>query len=395
MQTGNSFLKPKLLPVCFLLHFLSTSLIAQQSPDSVKIIPPVKSVWEIPHHTLWQIWMWPHRSAAFIITKERAVNYDTTYIKSYYKRLIITLPVSTRFLRFNLVDLKTGSRLNFAPNLEYDLGISISSRWASFIINSGVKVYSGEAGIMGKTKLQDYQLNLYGRKLTTDMFIQHYYGFYISNSRSHQSYTDDQPYSVRSDVQAFNMGVSTYYILNNRKFSYGNSFAFTEQQRKSAGSPLIGIYYSYFDASGKPSLVLDPFKGSFDSTSFIRRGQSHNFGINLGYIYTVVFLKKCYATASLVQGLGAKHVTYHMEDETINRQFLGGAGKLNVRLAMGYDQGRYFIGTMGMSDIFIFRGKANTSFEYTFGKFMVYLGYRFSILKAEKKILKRLSLIDY
>ncbi len=389
-------MKTEILLIAFVLLLITSSInsSAQDSPSATKHTS-VKTIWDIPHETLWQKWMWIHRSAAFEITKERPVNYDTAYIKSYYKRLIITLPVSMRFLKFSLIDLKSGNKLIFAPNIQYDLGISLSSRWASFIVNTGVKVFDRDTDIKGKTKYQDYQLNLYGRKFTTDMFVQYYSGFYIKNSQSFNSYVSDNPYAVRADVNALHMGVSTYYIVNRKKFSYGNSFAFVEQQKKSAGSLLLGVYYSYFDATGNPSLISPPFKSNFDTLSFIRSAHAHDFGLNLGYIYTLVFLKKCYATASLVQGIGGEQLVYKRDDNSNYNKLTGGAGKLNVRFAMGYNNGRSFIGAMGMVDYFLFSGKSNSALEYSFGKFMVYIGYRFSVLKVERKILHRLTLIDY
>ena len=366
-----------------------------QDSSSVTKRTPVKTIWDIPHKTAWEKWMWIHRSVAFQITKERPINYDTTYIKSYYKRLVVTFPVSSRFLQFSLIDLKSGSKLNFAPNLEYDLGIGVSSRWASFILNTGVQIFSGNTDIKGETSYQDYQLNIYSRKITTDMFVQYYSGFYIRNSKSYSNYVSDAPYAIRADVNAINMGVSSYYIVNHKKFSYGNSFSFVDQQKKSSGSLLLGVYYSYFDAKGSPSLVTPPFSNSFDSLSFIRQGHTQNFGFNLGYIYTYVFFKKCYATASLVQGIGGKQVVYTRDDNSSHNQWIGGAGKLHGRLGLGYNQGRYFIGTMGMFDYFLFKGKSNSTFDYSFGKFMLYVGYRFSVLKMEQKLLHRLKLIDY
>jgi hypothetical protein len=156
-----------------------------------------------------------------------------------------------------------------------------------------------------------------------------------------------------------------------------------------------GLYYSYFDADGSPSLVTAPFRSSFDTLSFIRNGQTHNFGLNLGYIYTLVFLKKCYATASLVQGIGGKQVVYKRDDNSTYHQLASGFEKLNVRLALGYDSGRYFIGTMGIFDYIYSSGKLNPTFDYSFGKFMVYIGYRFSVLKTERKLLHHFKLVDY
>jgi hypothetical protein len=389
-------MKAKFILIHFFLLMIASSLNinAQNSTSATKHAPP-KTIMDIPHKTIWEKWMWIHRTVTFEITKVRPANYDTSYYKSYSKRLVVTLPVSTRLLKFSLIDSKTGNKLIFAPNLEYDLGISVSSRWASFIINSRVKVYHDDNDNKGVTKYRDYQLNLYGRKITTDMFVQYYSGYYIKNSKSFDNYVSDKPYAIRADVHAVNIGVSNYYIVNHKRFSYKNSFAFVEQQKKSAGSLLLGIYYSYFYASGNPSLVTPPFRSSFDSLSYIRSVQKQNFGLNIGYIYTLVFLKRFYATASLVQGFGGKQIAYNRDNNSTYNQLVGGAGKLNVRLALGYDNGRYFIGGMGMFDYYFFKGKMSTTFDYSFGKFMVYLGYRFSVLKAEQKILHRLNLIDY
>jgi hypothetical protein len=379
----------------FLLSFIG--FMSSQAQDSIDLNKQnkIKTIREIPHATFREKLLWPHRRFAERVTRERPVTHNTAYISSNYKRLVITLPLSTRFLQFNLVDRESGNKLVFAPNLEYHLGISVSSRWASFIFNSGIKLFSGSMLQKGKTQQQDYQLNLYGRKITTDMFVQYYQGFYIRNSGSFDSYAGIQPYALRDDVYALHMGVSSYYILNHRKFSYGGSFAFVEQQIKSAGSLLLGAYYSYFSANGSPSLISEPFRNDFDRLSFIKNAQIHDFGINIGYIYTYVFRKKFSATASIVQGVGGKHLFYRREDNSDYNKLTGGAGKLHLRLGVRYDNGRCFIGAMGIYDHILFSGQSASSLSYSFGKSTVYLGYRFSILKAERKLLRRLQLIDY
>src|ERR1700756_1233204 len=292
----------------FFTHGIAQDSLLKSNDDTFKKIK------DIPHKTLWEIWMWPHRVAVFEITKNRPINFDTSYVEFYNKQLVVTLPVSTRFLKFSLTDAKTGSKLVFAPSLQYNLGIGLSSRWATFIVNTGVKVFGSNITDRGKTTYKDYQLNLYGRKVTTDMFVQYYNGFYIKNSKSYGNYMSNKPYDIRSDVDALNIEVSSYYIVNNKKFSYRNTFGFTEQQKKSAGSILLGVYYSYFRAGGDPSLVTPPFKSSFDPSSYINNGHTQNLGLNFGYIYTLVFLKKFYATASLVQGVGGEQVGYKRDD---------------------------------------------------------------------------------
>jgi hypothetical protein len=379
-----------LIPFLLLMIFASIHCNAQ-NPPAKTINNSSKTIWDIPHKTFREKWMWIHRSTVKVITKEHVVSYDTAYIKSYYKRLVIALPVSTRFLKFSLVDLNSGNKLIFAPNLKYNLGISISSKWMSFIINTGIAVLNYDTDTKGNTKYQDYQINLYGRKITTSSFVQYYSGYYIKNSQAYSSYVSEKPYAIRSDINALNIGVSSMYAFNHKKLSIGSSFGFVEQQKKSAGSLLLGLYYFYFNANGSPSLVTDPFRSSFDSLSYLRSVNINNFGLNLGYIYTLVFLKKCYVTGSVVQGLGGKIVNYKGDDYSTNHSSFGGAGNLNLRLALGYDNGRYIIGAMGMMDYFLFSEKSDPTVNYGFGKFTVYIGYRFSILKGERKLLHNLN----
>ena len=366
-----------------------------QDTHSVEKKSEIKTWFDIPHKTPGQLFMWPHRIVTYEITRNHPIKYDTNYIQSYSKRLVVTLPVSTHFLQFSLHDLKTGNRLAFNPNMQYNLGVSVSSRWASFTVNA-LKLSNSDISTKGKTNYKDYQFNFYGRKITTDLFVQYYSGFYIGNSKSYTAYTNSNPakYDIRKDVNALNVEVSTYYIVNHKKFSYRNSFGFTERQKKSAGSVLLGVYYSYFNANANPGLVTLPFRNSFNQASYISNGATQNFGLNIGYIYTLVY-KKFYATASLVQGIGGEYVAYKRDDNSNYFKLVAGGGKLNIRTGLGYDNGRYFIGTMGIFEYFLFNGNLSSTFNYTSGKFLAYVGYRFSILKDEKKMLRKMKLIDY
>jgi len=388
----NKFYLVKLLAVFLIFNF---SFLISFAQDTIKI-EIIKSAKDIPHKTLWQKWMWIHRTIAFNIIKERPVFFDTTYIKTYKKSFVVAFPLSTRYLAFSLIDGKTKNQLDYSPNDEYDLGLSINSHWASFLVNTGVKVFYKDNDIKGKTKYQDYQFNLYGKKFTTDAFFQYYQGFYIKNSRDYPDYISDKPYAIRKDANAFTLGLSMYYIFKYKKFSYRNSFAFTETQKKSAGSFIAGGYFSLFAAWSDTTLVPFPFKASFDSSGYIRVGSSYSIGRNAGYIQTLVFLKKCYMTFSVIPGLGYEQTTYTREDNSTYKSETALSSKVNVRLATGYNTGNFYTGAMVMTDYFLFSSKTlDTKFNYAIGKLRVFVGYRFSYEKAERKLLRKLNLIDY
>jgi len=351
----------------------------------------------IPYRTLKEKWMWIHRTIARAITKERPVFFDTSYIKTYKKQLVMTLPISTRWLNFGLHDNLSKQTLRFQPNSQYDLGLSINSRWASFLINTGVRFLNKDEKTMGRTDYKDYQFNFYGKRHTTDLNLQSYKGFYISNSGKLDpaAVSKEQPYLIKRDVRAFVLGVSTMRVFNYKKFSYRNSFAFTEQQLKNAGSFLLGAYYSLLTTTSDSCLIPSLLKPSFDTTAYVKSGIAQSGGANIGYIYTLVIKKKSYITLSLVNGLGFNKVNYARENGVIRSEPYKFSGKLSIRLATGYDNGNIFTGMMGIFDNFNYTPETNVSYDFGYGKLRVFVGYRFNIQKQEHALLKKLKLIEW
>ncbi|HEX8517431.1 MAG TPA: DUF4421 family protein [Bacteroidia bacterium] len=349
-------------------------------------------VFQIPHKTPWEKWMWIHRSITYLIIKERKATYDTTYIKSYSKRLTLIIPVSARFMHFDILAPRSGKFLQYAPNYRYDVGFGVSSRWATFITNTGIVFFNGNNNERGVTKHNDFQLNLYGKHYTSDIIYQNYRGFYVANTKDFQ-YEGSGPFEVRSDVKATLFVNSTYYIFNSKKFSYRNSFAFTESQLKSAGSFLLGPYYSLFGVKADSNIISRQFSQYFDTLDIIE-GSVQTVGLSAGYIHTFV-KEKAYLTLSMVPGLGLDQVSYERSDKSTFRSSYNPGAKVNFRVGLGYDTGTFFIGAMGVYDYFYnFNGRSNT-FNFSTGKAMAYIGYRFKYQKAEKKILRKLGLIDY
>ncbi len=383
-------------PFLVLLLFLIVSTGSSYAQDTIKF-ETIKSIKDIPHATLKQKWMWIHRSIAFSFMKERLSAYDTSYYSTYKGKLVITVPISTRFISFELRDGSSTNFLKFQPNSQYDVGISINSKFASFLLNTGVVLFKNDEGTKGKTNYKDYQFNLYGKKSTIDFSLQTYDGFYIQNSNTYENYriSKTQKYEVRPDISLYALSLNHYYLFNNKKVSYRSSFAFTERQKKSAGSFLCGGYLSVFGIKADSSLVSASFTQYFNPTSNIKTGAVLNFGVNVGYIYNLVIRKKIHATLSLVQGLGTDRTMTIKEDDSKHVGNFRLSSKQNLRLALGYDNEKFFFGTMGIYDFYYFDDKNGSTFNYSYGKFRVFVGYRFSIDKQQRRFLQKLNLIDY
>lgn len=394
-SAGKNIFRKKCLYLALLLCILFIPEISC-AQDTVKF-ETIRSVKDIPHATLKQKWMWPHRSIAFLFMKERLPYYDTSYYSSYKGKLVVTIPISTRFINFELKDGLSSNFLRFEPNSQYDVGISINSKFASFLLNSGVTLFNKDEATKGKTSYQDYQFNLYGKRSTIDIALQTYQGFYIQNSGKYENFrnTQTQPYEMRRDVFVYALSLNHYYIFNYKKFSYRSSFAFTENQKKSVGSFLCGGYLSLFAIKADSSLVSTSFAQYFNNSSGIKNGSVFNFGINLGYIYTLVIKKRIHATLSLVQGIGTDKTNVTMKDDSKREGTYRFASKQNLRIALGYDSGKFFAGTMGLFDFYYFDDTDRSIFNYAYGKFRIFAGYRFSVENRQKRFLQKLNLIDY
>ncbi|WP_317897870.1 DUF4421 family protein [Aurantibacillus circumpalustris] len=340
--------------------------------------------------------MWIHRSAAFIFMKEQEPFNDTSYYSRYKERLVVTLPLSTRYVNFEFKDKSSSSVLKYSPNNLYDLGISVNTKLMSFFLNTGATLLDNDQGIKGKTNYKDFQFNVYGKKSTIDFSLQTYNGFYINNSTSFNSYDASQkPYEIRPDISVVSLGFNYYYVSNYRKFSYRGSFAFTECQKKSAGSLLTGGYFSIFSMTADSNLVSKSFTPYFDPLTNIKTGSVLNYGLNVGYIYTFVIRRKFHATISLVQGLGVDLTSGTKEDDSKVESKSNLSSKQNLRIALGYDRGNFFYGIMGMFDFYYFDNKERATFNYSYGKFRLFAGYRFNMTGKKKKVFRKLNLIDY
>ncbi|HSH67594.1 MAG TPA: DUF4421 family protein, partial [Bacteroidia bacterium] len=274
-------------------------------------------------------------------------------------------------------------------------GFGVSSRWATFQLLTGVRIFENYKNQKGETHYHDTQFNIYSPRVTCDIFYQNYKSFYIRNSLSYPDYTGITRYAVRSDINAVSFGVSSYYVFNSKKFSYRSAFAYTEVQKKSSGSFLAGTYFFLFNVKGDSTLVGFPFRPLFDSLSFIKNATVQTYGINIGYIHTFIFWKRFYTTISLVQGLGLEQTLYKNTEALSYSSPLKGAAKINCRYAFGYNLGRFYIGTMGILDYLFFTSKSNTTFNFNTGKITAFIGYRFYFVKKERQILRALNLIDY
>lgn len=108
----------------------------------------------------------------------------------------------------------------------------------------------------------------------------------------------------RPDIHTFNLGVNYNYNFNHTKFSFDASSIGTQIQLHSAGTPLAGIYLSYFDIAADSFLISPVYAQQINTTNNITEANILSGGITAGYAYTLVLPKHFYIMLSATPKLG-------------------------------------------------------------------------------------------
>lgn len=267
---------------------------------------------------------------------------DTNYIQSYYNDLILRVYSGEKTQSLELDDLNNPYRLKYLPNGYFNLGVGVNFKSFGLSLATKIPVFLESEVKHGETKRFGIQSYIYSNKFSVDLLTSFLKGYYLSNSYLHlKSYPKDLDYQ-RPDIASANIGISVNYIFNNTRFSYKAAFSDTEKQLKSAGSLLAGGSIFSYQTTADSALV----PREIDATHFMKSRDLTKSGVlafnaNLGYAYSLVFLKRGIATFSYMLGSGVQDNSFDSEFENeINKwrfsfNYIG-------RIAIGYRFKQYF-----------------------------------------------------
>ena len=268
---------------------------------------------------------------------------DTNYIESFYNDLIIRLYSGEKTHSLDLKDLNSSYHLKYLPNGYFNLGAGVNFRSFGLSLATKVPIFQNSEIKQGETKRFGIQSYIYSSKFTIDLLTSFLKGYYLVNSASHfKTYGKDKEYQ-RPDISSANIGISVNYIFNNSRFSYRAAFNDTERQKKSAGSLIAGGSVISYQTKADSSLV----PREINSTYFLKSRDISKSGVlafnaNVGYAYSLVFLRNGIFTLSYIMGAGVQDNTFGGEvDSEINRWRF--SMNYSGRIGIGYRFNRYYL----------------------------------------------------
>ncbi|WP_176214707.1 DUF4421 domain-containing protein [Reichenbachiella faecimaris] len=284
------------------------------------------------------------------------------FIVDYSDRLSIKIFGIVKTNQIAHVNHETDKKLEYRPNESLNIGLGIGYKWFGLDAAFNFGGVNNDDDKFGKTKRFDFRPSIYTRKFAMDINIQKYKGYYLYNPEDYISgFNASGSYPIRSDIKTYRYGASLLYVLNHAKFSYRAAFIYNERQVKSAGSFLVGPYFSYFRMDADSTLIIPEAESEFDLSQDFRGSEYIRYGLAGGYGYNLVLGHRVFVSLSLVLGLGPEIKKTPAINGFLSDTESKFTGRLATRIAIGYNAPKFFF---GMSAAGVYAGERDETEDF-------------------------------
>ena len=267
------------------------------------------------------------------------------------------------------------------PNFTLKTRFFINYRFISAAIAFAPKFIPGnrDSDIRGQTKSFTFNLNFFLKHWVQEFQFNRTKGFYLSNTANFESPDWEEgkdPYIQFPDLKLIVFRGATSY-LSNSNFSLKAIRTHTEIQKKSAGSFMPSLIYSFYS-----------FNNVADQTNSHQSSNNYEVLLATWYMHTFVIHKNWYVSGGFSPSVGysfTKVRTYFGEDYRTDL-YSEPIFRLNEQLNVGTNIKRFFTGVQFFaSQTKEKQGNNGTKQNNYYTTFQVFAGYRFNAPKFLKK----------
>ena len=313
---------------------------------------------------------------------------DSNFIESYRNLLSTKLIFVGRFNKFSLTDNSTGKSLEYSINSKTNFGIGINYKGIGIEFQFAPRGLNNDNAKYGKSQQFSLSSSANTRRFIYDVYLRSSQGFHTTKGFPIPGDTTGAlTYFYRPDIINTNIGMEIVYLFNNKHFSSSAPYNLSQRQKKSAGSMLLGSFFSLYTINADSVIIPDSLKDSFKPEVQFKDAGSLTVGIACGYAYTFIFHKYWFVNIYTLPGLSIQqyYSTNANNEKTNSKVSIGIA--LQSRFAFGYNRKRNYFGFSVMGNNFTINNDKSSSLNYNYGIARLYYGYRFNL---PKEYLKRL-----
>lgn len=297
--------------------------------------------------------------------------WDSSYYDRYFTKWSVRAYSVSKDQNFSLINRISNERIDYKPNSRAAVGLGVT--YGNYSLDVGVAISNKKDDPNNATKTFDFMSGLYTAQHIFDFSFQWYAGFF-SEYRPPSGDTVDSHF--RSDIRTFNTGINYNYNFNYGRYSFNAPFIGTQVQKKSAGAPLAGLFFFYYDLRSNTTIIPVSADSAFNKEARMEEANLFTSGFLAGYAYTLVLPAHFSITASLIPG-----ISFNTGDVKTEKYYEIGhpltvSPKLVSRNSIGYAGKKFYSLISYIYDgNFVNLGHKN-QFNYNLSKVKFLVGYR-------------------
>ena len=333
-----------------------------------------------------------HKAAKGGSFLQRFNEIDTSYIEPQKYNFAFMIQITNTYEVYRLSSSSEQS-ITFAPEATVRIGPYFGWRW--IFLGYTLDIKHLDFWHRNNNPRQEYDLSLYSSMLGLDIYYRKTGNDYKIRQLYLGKNIDTEPIrgtnfgGLTSTIKGFNL----YYIFNHRRFSYPAAFSQSTIQRRSAGSPLLGIGYTQHTLTVDWNELNDVIKerlgnrvssSPIDSTLMFSEVKYTDVSVSGGYAYNWVFARNWVLAGFVSLALAYKrssgdvtHRSFSISDFKFNNINIDGIGRFGVV----WNNSRWYAGMSTILHAYNYR-RSNFSTNNFFGSINVYAGFNFGRKKG-------------
>jgi uncharacterized protein DUF4421 len=289
---------------------------------------------------------------------------DTNYVKATWDTWSFRVFTSRKTQQFSIRSKETQTRMRYIPDKIWVVGVGMAYKFV--LLDAGIAIpIKGES-----TKRFDANLSFKFNDDVITLGYRRYKGFNPQDNLGQQ-------YGFRADVRSQVLGIDYYHSFNKSNASFRDLASGMQVQKKSAGSFVLGGYWSWDQIKADSSLIPKNLDELFNDDAKFNFSSQISVGVLGGYAYSLVLPANMFFFASVLPGIGIN--TGEIKAVSTYNPPIFPTGKINIRAAIGYlGKGKVYVILSGTSDKTFTNWKSKNLYSYSFFQLKLAVGYRFS-----------------
>lgn len=209
---------------------------------------------------------------------------DTTYIKKFKR--VYNIQINNWLTDVDLVfspkRVNRNVTVRLFPNVKLQSGVSLGFKRFTLAVGFQLPHTQSDEKRYGKTNYYDISFGYFQRKFGGEV----YYRYFRGMMRGGNDLAAEQ---IRPDVFISNGGFNFFYAVNHKKFSMRSAISQQEQQRISAGSPVLLANLQFRNLRADSSIIAKPVdNANYFSMSGLTQMRYVTLNLKPGYAYNFV-----------------------------------------------------------------------------------------------------------